>query len=222
MNWFQRLFRKSAKVAPDFSQLPAIESFEAAGVIFADVTTVLAGYQPKKKTPGITGIGGKRQAGEHYIQTAHRECLEELFDWSKVGADFLNKMATTITPLHVISDDGYVNLVYTFDDLLKILKLVKKAGLKSHLYTERPASIEDLVLKRKPANSSEIQGLCLIPLVYYSHKHPIVQNEFRQDICDLVLLLCPHKAMTKSDWIYKPVPRNLPKVDGGFSRAPIA
>jgi hypothetical protein len=219
IRWFQTLFhRRSCKVAPDFPQLPTIESFEAAGVVFTDKESILAGYQPRKRAPGITGIGGRRQGEEHYLMTAHRECLEELFDWNVVEKSLLKKIAVSITPLHVIHADGYINLVYTFEDLLNLLRLIKKEGLTSPLYTMIPTTLEELILKRKPVAGSEIQGLALLPLDYYSMKHPVIQNEFRHDIQTIVLLLCPHKAMIETGGLYKPLPRNLPKVDGCFTR----
>jgi hypothetical protein len=225
LKWLKSLFHKrNSRVAPDIVKFPPIDSFEAAGVVFADKNTILAGYQPKKKAPGITGIGGRRQGEETYVETAFRECLEELFDWNFVDTALINKITRITTPLHILNYDGYVNIVYTFDDLMKVLKVVRGAGMKSRLYKKFPLNLNDLILKRNQSFSSEIQGLGLLPLVYYSHKHPIVQSEFREDIHALVLLLCPEKAamMDKSvmekKTTYKPTIRNLPKVDGGFTR----
>lgn len=226
IKWFQSLFHKrDSRVAPDVPKFPPIDSFEAAGIVFTDKNTILAGYQPKKKAPGITGIGGCRHAQETYVQTAFRECLEELFDWSFIDSSLINKITDITTPLHVLNYDGYVNIVYTFDDLLKILKVIRGTGLKSRLYTTLPKNLHELILKRKHSFNSEIQGLGLLPLVYYSHKHPIVKSEFREDIHTLVMLLCPEKAAVIDKSVmerktsYKPTIRNLPKVDGGFSGA---
>ena len=237
MNWFQRLFQKKAKVAPVPQpqpepepikpepikpELPNISEFKSAGVVFTDGNSILAGYQPNKKIPGITGIGGKREAEETYIQTALRECCEELFGCTYVPPSLINELMTTTEPSNTLYDGYYVNLIYTFKDLLKILDIAKKINLWSPLYTKIPTTLDDLILQRKYSEISEIQGLCILPLAYYSDKHPIIHNEFRRDIKELVLLLCPHKILPQINTIHKPQSRTELKVDGGGTRSFIA
>ena len=80
----RKLFKKSPKRL--FTRLVNInaenvENFRAAGSVFTDSKIILAGYQPRKKKPFISGIGGKREEGESYMDTAIRETVEELFEF---------------------------------------------------------------------------------------------------------------------------------------------
>jgi hypothetical protein len=68
MNWLTCLFKQTQFTC------------EAAGIVFTNGTHILAGYQPRKKNPHISGLGGSKQKDESYMQTAWRETLEELFE----------------------------------------------------------------------------------------------------------------------------------------------
>ena len=69
MEWFAKFVR--SKAAPEDES-----NFMGAGCIFTNGTHVLAGFQPNKKSPAISGFGGKRHGTETFTQTALRETLE--------------------------------------------------------------------------------------------------------------------------------------------------
>ena len=60
---------------------------------------------------------------------------------------------------------SYIYFVYSFKDLEKILRLVKKHHLKSTLYKEFPDTVWKLVSNRSVDPSIEISHLCILPLV---------------------------------------------------------
>ena len=146
------------------------EKFKAAGVAFTNGVHVLAGYQPHKKHPSISGIGGSRESGESYMQTALRECVEELFEPSSIPKALLPKL-TEITPQKVIQSKSYINAIYSFDDLQSMLTIMKRLGLRSPLYETFPKNLTELIMNRVPtgalsgAKAAEISHLALLPVV---------------------------------------------------------
>jgi hypothetical protein len=46
------------------------DEYTACGVVFTDGRHILAGYQPNKKNPCISGIGGMKEKGETHFDTA--------------------------------------------------------------------------------------------------------------------------------------------------------
>ncbi len=143
------------------------DGFKAAGVAFTNGVHVLAGYQPHKKHPSISGIGGSRERGENYMQTALRECVEELFEPTSIPKLLLPKLAS-IVPQKVIQSGSYINAIYTFDDLQKMLTLMKRLGLRSPLYEPFPKTLMDLIMKRVIRPTAEISHLALLPVVAQS------------------------------------------------------
>lgn len=145
------------------------EKFKAAGVAFTNSRHVLAGYQPHKKHPSISGIGGSRESGESYMQTALRECVEELFEPSSIPKALFPKLAE-IAPQKVIQTRSYINAIYSFDDLQAMLTIMKRLGLRSPLYETFPKNLTELIMNRIPAKPSdektaEISHLALIPVI---------------------------------------------------------
>jgi len=138
-------------------------TFDSAGMIFTDNNLVLCGYQPHKKTPIISGFGGKKKDNETYIQTSIRESLEELFDIIPINK-IINIINMNIIHKKLIIQNNYYMLTYTFDDLELILKLLNKYNVVSSLYDTFPLNINDLIFKRKFDIKSEISHLCLLPL----------------------------------------------------------
>jgi len=162
--------------------LPIITDFAAAGTLFTNGTHVLAGYQKDYTHPSISGIGGKREGGETYMETALRETVEELFGQVPVPLILLRRMLGLMEPRRVHKNGSYVLVIYNFDDLEKIIKLVKYEGLPSPLYDTFPKSISDLLLDRKfdldAPLKSEVSHLCLIPVM----KNATIDVEFLEDL----------------------------------------
>jgi hypothetical protein len=146
------------------------DKFKAAGVAFTNGRQVLAGYQPHKKHPSISGIGGSREPGESYMQTALRECVEELFEPQSITKSLLLKLAR-IAPQKVIQTGSYINAIYSFDDLHAMLTAMKRVGLRSPLYETFPKNLTELIINRVPTSAlsgdkaAEISHLALIPVV---------------------------------------------------------
>jgi len=145
-----------------------MSTFTAAGVLFTDGTHVLAGFQPLKETPSISGFGGSREGKETIRETAFRELLEELFDPEPEPEPTFN-----IKPLirvlkerykkdPIVKKSSYRFLILPFRELTAILALVKAIGLRSQVYTMIPTTIADLIKKRRPLPTSEISTLMLL------------------------------------------------------------
>lgn len=173
MNWLQCLFKQKKFTC------------EAAGIMFTNGTHVLAGYQPRKKKPHISGLGGGKQEGESYMQTAWRETLEELFEFKEIPKDVIDIIQLTIQPKDTFITDNYINVVYTFADLLQLLQLLHCYEVESNVYTILPYTIPDLIFQRQPNKTTEISHLCLLPLVDHNWKSPFIDANFLKDIATL-------------------------------------
>lgn len=147
--------------------------FSAAGCMFVSNQHVLAGFEPHKKTPIITGLGGKRENGEEPLTTAWRETFEELLGWREVPDEDLERGMNQL-PIKSMESKGYVQIVYSFDVLESVLKGVSK---ESPLYDKLPRSVPELVFKRKQEIETEIPVLCILPL-----KGQLIANHFIKDI----------------------------------------
>lgn len=153
--------------------------FSAAGVVFTNGKLILAGYNPNKKKPYISGIGGSKNQGETYYHTAIREMLEEMFEFYDITDDMIEQILTVIPPKkeHII--DRYVILVYTFKDLTILLNYLANINLKTHMYTQFPLTLDELLFERilykKDADlKPEISHLCLLPVVNHDPKKHFV------------------------------------------------
>lgn len=158
--------------------------YTSAGCIFTNGTHILGGYQPNKQAPCISGIGGKRDGCEEFVQTAMREMLEELFG-IYARPDFVAALMAIPYERLLISGD-YVSLVYSFSSLEKILAELVRLNAVSAMYNEMPLTLNDLILKRN-ATDSEISHLCLLPVVKHARGTPYIENCFMKDINGLVL-----------------------------------
>jgi hypothetical protein len=183
MGWIQRLvsFNRTNQVTPvvDSSVYP---NFKAAGVFFTDRKHVLAGYQPTKRTPIITGIGGTRVGTEPFLDTALRECIEEVFDIDNVPPALLQTIQRRIQPTSHFINKSYVTIVYTFTDLEHMLKVCKHYKLTSSLYLNHPTTLMDLIINRCHTPTSEIQSFALIPVCHYTTLTNLLDKGFIQDI----------------------------------------
>lgn len=166
-----------------------LTKYKAAGSVFTDGKLILAGYQPKKRKPFISGIGGGKESGETYADTAVRETLEELFEFKEIPEKLTKEIQSEVVPQRVVQSASYVMVVYDFSGLEQILKLVKKHNLNSPLYDFIPTTLMDLLFKRKLDMSStnlffkpEISHLALLPLVNHPRGTPFVDSYFIEDM----------------------------------------
>lgn len=159
-------------------------SYSAAGCFFTDGRLFLAGYQPNKKRPCISGIGGSKKKGELPQQTALRETLEELFHVKKVPKELVDRLQ--ILPTKITQNGSYMMYIYTFKQLEEILGLCLAAGIESPLYTSIPQTLSDLLLHRKHNKKAEISHLCLLPLVKHNSDYPFVYLGLFRDILTIL------------------------------------
>jgi hypothetical protein len=139
-------------------------TFAAAGILFTNGTQVLAGFQPLKEEPSISGFGGCREGRETIRETAFRELLEELFDPDPSFdiKPLINVLKERYKKDPIIKKGSYRFLILSFRELTAILTLVKAIGLRSQVYTTIPTTIADLIKGRRPLPTSEISTLHLL------------------------------------------------------------
>lgn len=156
MEWiFKKLFGSRSAISQEFT---------AAGCLFTDGAHVLAGYQPNKRQPTISGLGGKKANGETYTRTALRETLEELFNM-KVNGELLDLLETTAVPRRIVVNGQYVVLYYTFHDLETLLRYASSYCSNTNLYEDFPLTLNELIFNRDYTQHSEVSHLCLLPFV---------------------------------------------------------
>jgi len=107
---------------------------------------------------------------ETFMETALRETVEELLDIKGIPKGVLRSLERALRPTSIRGKyvDGwglYIVVIYTFEDLLKILKCADKAAIQSPLYRTFPRTISNLLLDRNPAASphTEITHLSILP-----------------------------------------------------------
>ena len=180
-NTTRRLFR-GRKVAPG----PDEREYKAAGCVFTDGGLILGGYQPYKKQPFISGIGGAREGGENYLETALRETVEELFDIreSDIPSNLISALVEHFIPRKVIQNGSYVMLVYNFKDLDKFLGICKSYKVVSPLYAKFPTTLDSLLFTRSSRKGSpEISQLAILPVVPdHDPENPVVDARFISDM----------------------------------------
>ena len=156
--------------------------YSCAGVLFTNGSHVLGGYQPKKESPCISGIGGKRELRDtSCIYTALREFIEEIFA-IEPSPSYIELIQEHVTPLRIVELGGYINCVYSFTDLEKILGLLSTKGIASPLYTSFPMTLSDLMFTRKDTEDQEITHLAILPRISTHGDGPFVGREFVKDM----------------------------------------
>ena len=168
---------KPSVTANSVNSLP----YTSAGCVFTDGNLFLAGYQPNKKRPCISGIGGSKKKGEIPQETAIRETLEELFHLKKIPQKLIARLLQLI-PMKMCQNGSYHMYIYTFDQLEEILALALAAGIESPLYTPIPQTLSDLLLHRAQNKRAEVSHLCLLPLVKHTTEYPFVYPGLLQDM----------------------------------------
>jgi len=152
---------------------------KTAGCMFMDKTHILAGYQPNKKTPMISGFGGKQIGNESLTETALRETLEELFNLKEIPAALIERIIETIVPQRIILNKSYVVILYSFDQLVEILACSKYYIGSLEIYPDHyPMSVECLVIDRVINLSAEVTQLCVLPVA----KNLLIDPLFLEDI----------------------------------------
>lgn len=162
------------------------DKYKGAGCVFTDGKLILAGYQPRKKRPFISGIGGKKEEDETYRRNALRETLEELFEFTSIPEKLFEELMT-ITPDKIIQNGTYIIVVYTFEDLVTMLQITSKYKLTTALYDMAPLTLMELLFNRKLINETpEISHLALLPLVEHDKMTPYVDPYFIEDMPILI------------------------------------
>ena len=152
---------------------------KGAGCIFTDGNLVIAGYQPNKIRPIISGLGGSKLKCEDVLETAHREFLEEMFGFEKNVLSKLHfHMQKHFTPQCIFANGNYMNFVYSFEDLVKMLHLFQSFSIQSKFYDKFPQTISELIFNRKNLVDAEVQQIVLLPLV----KNIVISPDFVNDI----------------------------------------
>jgi hypothetical protein len=167
MNFLRAFFK------PQYS----LDIYQGAGCLFTDGKQILAGYQPKG--PYISGLGGSRENGENYHQTAIRETVEELFDVNP--SEELIYQLQSIPYSRRLMNGPYVVLVYSFADLNTFIQICSIHIKESRLYEKFPASFLDLIINRKLIDTSEVQQLYILPFNTELH----IDKNFLKDLSQL-------------------------------------
>jgi len=183
MNFFTRFYCFNKKKTPTVE--PSLK-YSCAGAIFTNGTHILAGYQPNKKRPFISGIGGRIEKAETFIETAIRETIEEILDVKVVPPKLIYDVINGVKWKKSIENDNYAILIYTFEDLFDILKICVAHIKNSPIYKKIPTNLEELLFKRIPLKKSEISQLCLLPIVSHPDNSPFVDNNLLKDIILLI------------------------------------
>jgi len=141
------------------------QEIKSAGCLFTDTRHVLAGFQPKKnkKMKMISGFGGKQIPGETIHETAWRETLEELFDFSPEIIKSILPDVLKIPYFKTFTNGNYTVFVFTFDTLLSICKMFEERNLQSPFYSSFPTELFELILYRHPTQEAEVQEITLLP-----------------------------------------------------------
>lgn len=158
-------------------------NFSSAGCSFYNDQFILAGYQPRKQKPIVSGLGGKREGEEDASTTALRETLEELFELQTVPHEWIQTIQATIPYERCLQNGDYSTFLYSFDDLQRMLVYLHSKGCTSELYEEFPINLLSLLFNRKQlAYPAEVSHLLLIPLVHHPKDSPFVDRHFLSDI----------------------------------------
>lgn len=148
-----------------------------AGCLFTDGIYVLAGLQVKNGNRLVSGFGGGGLSEEDIIHTALREMVEEIFEIYDIP-EVIEEIFVHFIPRRFVENGDYTILVYDFEDLLDFSNILKGNHLTSPVYEKFPSSIEELIFKRCPMETTEIQRLALLPF----DSEMILDKHFLKDI----------------------------------------
>jgi len=135
----------------------------SAGIVFKSETHVLMGYQPDKNM--ISGIGGKPIGHETLIEAAFRETVEELFGLQP-SKELLEVLVNNFGFKPEVKNSSYTMFIYTVDELLRFLYVVKSHSGSSPYYTDFPTSVDSLIFNRRTPLGVEVSHLCMVPIIH--------------------------------------------------------
>jgi hypothetical protein len=163
-----------------------IFDYTGAGCMFVSDKSVLAGYQPNKKNPMISGFGGKRKTGESFMDTALRETFEELFDIEIVPNILIKKVTENIPPRLIRTYGSYITLIYTLSDLDDILFLARQHIGCSELYPiSFPRNYIELMYYRINNGDCEVSHIFLLPYVKNVSIDPLLVGDINECVKNL-------------------------------------
>jgi hypothetical protein len=146
----------------------------SSGIVFKSETHVLMGYQPDKHM--ISGIGGKPIGNETPIETAFRETIEELFG-IQPSSTLIEVLVDNFGFRPELKNGSYTMFVYTIDELLRFLCVVKSHSGTSPYYTTFPTSLDSLLFDRRTPPNVEVIHLCMVPII--SSRFDIDQRDMK-------------------------------------------
>ena len=157
---------------------------KSAGCFFTDGKLYLAGYQPKKKIPCITGIGGNLEDDESDFQCAIRELIEELFEIHPVPYHMRKDIEAILVPQRTVCNNSYTMFQFSFQDLELILKRIQNFQIPSPLYDSFPITISELVFQRRVLKglTPEITHLVVLPFVDHPLNKELLSPCLRSDV----------------------------------------
>jgi len=135
----------------------------SAGIVFKSETHVLMGHQPDKQM--ISGIGGKPMGNETLIETAFRETIEELFGFQPSKL-LIEVLTDNFGFKPEVRNGSYTMFIYTIDELLRFLYVVKSHSGSSPYYANFPTSVESLLYDRRTPLAAEVRHLCMVPIIH--------------------------------------------------------
>ena len=154
--------------------------YYGAGLHFIDETsgTIIAGAQPHKKTPCISGFGGKAEPGDgSCVITAYRETIEELCGVS-VDEGFIRGLVNDLglVPLGYEMANGYVYYLLSQRDMVSIIGYVwmrRRSFIRYYVGPYAPQSVEEVVRCRVwgEAEVAEVEQLYVLDLAGQSQGH---------------------------------------------------
>lgn len=126
--------------------------YYGAGLHFIDEAdgSIIAGAQPHKKKPCISGFGGKAEPCDRSsVVTAYRETIEELCGVS-VDEEFIRGLINDLglVPLSSAPVDGYVYYLLSQRDMVSIIGYVwmrRRAFIRYYVGPYAPQSVEEVV-----------------------------------------------------------------------------
>ncbi len=165
---------------------PEQTDYMGAGCVFTNGRVILGAVH---QTGMISGIGGHRERTDvDYVQTAHREFLEEVFgvDAKDIPEALYTKLRT-IQPLYIqepsSAETPYVNIVYGFHALEKMMKYVRDHHMPTSMYrAAHPCSVSDLIFWRHYSEAAEIPTLVLLPVLPSLCTGNLIAPEFSEDV----------------------------------------
>ena len=132
-------------------------------MVFKSETHVLMGYQPDKHS--ISGIGGKPIGDETPIETAFRETIEELFG-IQPSKSLIEVLVDNFGFKPAVKNGSYTMFIYTIDELLRFMCVVKSFSGPSPYYANFPTSLESLLFDRRTPLGVEVSHMCMVPIIH--------------------------------------------------------